>query len=168
MSFIAVGKIVNVHGIKGLVKVKPYLMHGTDLPQFNPLTDKLGKKSFEVSVQGQQGDMLLVSIKGITNRNVAEQFKGMELFAERSKLPTTQNGEFYYCDLMGMNVFENDSLFGQVVKVNNFGAGTILEIKTVSGKVLDFSFSKQTFPVVDTENKRLEIIVPAGMEKVIK
>ena len=168
MSFIAVGKIVNVHGIKGVVKIKPYLTHGKDLPQFNPLTDKLGKKSFEVSVQGQQGDMLLVSIKGITNRNVAEQFKGMELFAERSKLPKTQNGEFYYCDLMGMNVFENDSLFGQVVKVNNFGAGTILEIKTVSGKVLDFSFSKQTFPVVDTENKRLEIVVPAGMEKVVK
>ena len=168
MTRIAVGKIVNVHGIKGLVKVKPYLTHGTDLPQFNPLTDKLGKKSFEVSVQGKQGDMLLVSVKGITSREVAEQFKGMELFADRSKLPQTQSGEFYYCDLEGMNVYENDSLFGQVIKVLDFGAGTILEIKTVAGKVLDFSFSKKTFPVVDTEKKRLEIVVPAGMEKVIK
>ena len=85
MSFIAVGKIVNVHGIKGLVKVKPYLTHATDLPQFNPLTDKLGRKSFDVSVQGQQGDMLLVAIKGITSREIAEQFKGMELFADRNK-----------------------------------------------------------------------------------
>ena len=168
MSFIAVGKIVNVHGIKGLVKIKPYLTHGTDLPQFNPLTDKLGKKSFEVSVQGKQGDMLLASIKGITSREIAEQFKGIELFADRSKLPQTQDGEFYYCDLEGMDVFENDSLFGQVMKVLDFGAGTILEIKTVTGKVLDFSFSKKTFPVVDTEKKRLEIVVPAGMEKVIK
>ena len=67
-----------------------------------------------------------------------------------------------------MYVFKDISLFGQVIKVNNFGAGTILEIKTVGGKVLDFSFSKQTFPVVDTENKRLEIVLPIGMEKVIK
>ena len=168
MSFIAVGKIVNVHGIKGLVKIKPYLMHGTDLPQFNPLTDKLGKKSFEVSIQGKQGDMLLVSIKGITSREIAEQFKGMELFADRSKLPQTHDGEFYYCDLEGMDVYENNTLFGQVTKVLDFGAGTILEIKTVTGKVLDFSFSKKTFPVVDTERKRLEIVVPSGMEKVVK
>ena len=168
MSFIAVGKIVNVHGIKGLVKVKPYLMQGTDLPQFNPLTDKLGKKSFEVSVQGEQGDMLLVAIKGIISREIAEQFKGMELFADRSQLPKLHDGEFYYCDLVGMDVFKDNSLFGQVVKVNNFGAGTILEIKTVSGKVLDFSFSKKTFPVVDTENKHLEIVLPIGMEKVVK
>lgn len=168
MSFIAVGKIVNVHGIKGLVKIKPYLMHGTDLPQFNPLTDKLGKKSFEVSIQGKQGDMLLVSIKGITSREIAEQFKGMELFADRSKLPQTHDGEFYYCDLEGMDVYENNTLFGRVTKVLDFGAGTILEIKTVTGKVLDFSFSKKTFPVVDTERKRLEIVVPSGMEKVVK
>jgi len=168
MSFIAVGKIVNVHGIKGLMKVKPYLTNGADLPQFNPLTDKLGKKSFEVSVQGKQGDMLLVTIKGITSREVAEQFKGLELFAERSKLPATQNGEFYYCDLIGMDVFKKDSLFGQVVKVDNFGAGTILEIKTVGNKILDFSFSKKTFPVVDTEKRRMEIVIPAGMEKVVK
>lgn len=168
MSFIAVGKIVNVHGIKGLVKVKPYLTNGTDLPQFNPLTDKLGKKSFEVAIHGTQGDMLLVSIKGITSREVAEQFKGMELFANRDKLPAPQSGEFYYCDLMEMDVFENGSFFGQVVKVENFGAGTILEIKTGSEKVLDFSFSKKTFPVVDTEKKRLEIVLPSGMEKVIK
>ena len=168
MTLIAVGKIVNVHGIKGVVKIKPYLTHAKNLPQFNPLTDKLGKKSFEVSISGMQGDCLLATLKGITTREVAEQFKGLELFADRSKLPATENDEFYCCDLVGMNVIKEGSEFGKVVSVMNFGAGDILEIKTTKGKQLDFAFSKKTFPRVDIEKKELEIAIPEGMEDVVK
>ncbi len=168
MTLIAVGKIVNVHGIKGVVKIKPYLMHGKNLPQFNPLTDKLGKKSFEVSISGTQGDCLLANLKGITTREVAEQFKGMELFAKRDKLPNTQENEFYCCDLVGMKVLKAGEAFGEVVCVMNFGAGDILEIKTLKGKKVDFAFSKKTFPSVDTEAKELEIVIPEGMEEALK
>ena len=168
MPLIAVGKIVNVHGIKGVVKIKPYLTHGKDLPQFNPLTDKTGKKSFEVAVSGTQGECLLANLKGITTREVAEQFKGLELFADRSKLPATESNEFYCCDLVGMNVVKDGSEFGKVVSVMNFGAGDILEIKTLNGKQLDFAFSKKTFPRVDLEKKELEIVIPEGMEGVAK
>lgn len=169
MSLIAVGKIVNVHGIKGVVKIKPYLVNGKNLPQFNPLTDKLGKKSFEVSVCGTQGECLLVNLKGITSREVAEQFKGLELYADRSKLPDTEkDNEFYCCDLEGMKVVEKGKAFGKVVSVLNFGAGDILEIQTLNGKKLDFAFSKQTFPKIDIKEKVLEIVIPEGMEEVSK
>ena len=168
MTLIAVGKIVNVHGIKGVVKIKPYLTHGKDLPQFNPLTDKQGKKSFEVSISGTQGECLLANLKGITTREVAEQFKGLELYADRSKLPVTESNEFYCCDLVGMKVMKDGTEFGKVVSVMNFGAGDILEIKTMQGKQLDFAFSKKTFPRVDTVKKELEIVIPEGMEGVAK
>ena len=168
MTLIAVGKIVNVHGIKGVVKIKPYLTHGKDLPQFNPLTDKTGKKSFEVSISGTQGECLLANLKGITTREVAEQFKGLELYTDRSKLPTTESNEFYCCDLVGMTVIKDGVEFGKVVSVMNFGAGDILEIKTMKGKQLDFAFSKKTFPRVDTTKKELEIVIPEGMEGVAK
>ena len=168
MTLIAVGKIVNVHGIKGVVKIKPYLTHGKDLPQFNPLTDKMGKKSFEVSISGTQGECLLANLKGITTREVAEQFKGLELYADRSKLPAPESNEFYCCDLVGMTVIKDGAEFGKVVSVMNFGAGDILEIKTMKGKQLDFAFSKKTFPRVDTKKKELEIVIPEGMEEVAK
>ena len=168
MTLIAVGKIVNVHGIKGVVKIKPYLTHGKDLPQFNPLTDKTGKKSFEVSISGTQGECLLANLKGITTREVAEQFKGLELYVDRNKLPKTENNEFYCCDLVGMKVVKAGSEFGKIVSVMNFGAGDILEIKTMNGKQLDFAFSKKTFPRIDTEKKELEIVIPEGMEEVVK
>ena len=168
MSLIAVGKIVNVHGIKGVVKIKPYLVHGKNLPQFNPLTDKTGKKSFEIAVSGIQGECLLANLKGITTREVAEQFKGLELYVDRNKLPATESNEFYCCDLVGMKVIKDAAEFGKVVSVMNFGAGDILEIKTINEKQLDFAFSKKTFPRVDIEKKELDIVIPEGMEGALK
>ena len=120
MTLIAVGKIVNVHGIKGVVKIKPYLMHGKDLPQFNPLTDKTGKKSFEVSISGTQGECLLANLKGITTREVAEQFKGLELYADRSKLPAIENNEFY-CYKININyIFANLNNINKLLTKINF------------------------------------------------
>ncbi len=168
MSLIAVGKIVNVHGIKGVMKVKPYLVNKANFKDLNPFTDKYGKKNFEASIVGQKGDCWLVAIKGITDRTTAENFKGLELYTDRNKLPQTKDNEFYQCDLVGMEVLKDGQVFGQVSKVLNFGAGDILEIKTTENQILDFSFSKKTFPVVDVQKKQIQIVLPEGMEGAVK
>ena len=67
-----------------------------------------------------------------------------------------------------MEVLKDGQIFGQVSKVLNFGAGDILEIKTIKNQILDFSFSKKTFPVVDIQKKQIQIILPEGMEGAVK
>lgn len=166
MTRIAVGKIVNVHGIKGVMKFQPLLSNAQNLSRLNPLSDKENKKHFEMTLVGKKGAFWLVSAKGITDRTTAERFKGMELFADREKLPQTAEGEFYCCDLMGMDVMVQGEIFGRVVNVPNYGAGQILEIKTNSGKTLDFPFSKAVFPKVDIENHQIELVLPDDMKEV--
>ena len=117
-----------------------------------------------MTLVGKKGAFWLVSAKGITDRTTAERFKGMELFADREKLPQTTEGEFYCCDLMGMDVIVNGTVFGRVVNVPNYGAGVILEIKTNSGKTLDFPFSKTVFPKVDIEHHQIKLILPDEMK----
>jgi len=166
MTRIAVGKIVNVHGIKGVMKFQPLLSSAQNLSRLNPLSDKENKKHFEMTLVGKKGAFWLVSAKGITDRTTAERFKGMELFADREKLPKPREGEFYCCDLMGMDVMVNGEIFGRVVNVPNYGAGVILEIKTNSGKTLDFPFSKTVFPKVDIENHQIELVIPDELKEV--
>lgn len=168
MTRIAVGKIVNVHGIKGVMKFQPYLTSAQNLSRLNPLSDKENKKHFEMTLVGKKGAFWLVSAKGIADRTIAERFKGMELFADREKLPQTADGEFYCCDLMGLDVLVNGSSFGRVVNVPNYGAGVILEIKTNEGKLLDFPFSKTVFPKVDIENHQIELVLPDEMKEVLE
>ncbi len=168
MSLIAVGQIVNVHGIKGVMKVKPYLVNACDFSGFNPLTDKDGKKSFVATLVGRQKDCWLVSMKGITDRTTAENFKGMVLYAQRDKLPQTDENEFYHCDLVGLTVCQDNVEFGKVLRVLNYGAGDILQIKTVQGQTLELSFSKVNFPMVDIQNKKIQIILPEDMKERLK
>ena len=168
MSLIAVGQIVNVHGIKGVMKVKPYLVNTPDFKGLNPLTDKDGKKHFEATLVGHQKECWLVAMKGITDRTTAENFKGLELYTKRENLPQTKENEFYHCDLVGLSVYQDDNEFGKVLRVLNYGAGDILQIKTVQGQTLEFSFSKSNFPLVDIANKKIQIVLPEDMKERLK
>ena len=168
MSLIAVGQIVNVHGIKGVMKVKPYLVNMPDFKGLNPLTDKDGKKHFEATLVGHQKGCWLVAMKGITDRTTAENFKGLELYTEREKLPQPQENEFYHCDLVGMAVYQDNIEFGKVLRVLNYGAGDILQIKTIQGKTLELSFTKANFPLVDIANKKIQIVLPEDMKERLK
>ena len=160
MTRIAVGKIVNVHGIKGVMKFQPALTSAQILSRLNPLSDKENKKHFEMTLVGKKGAFWLVSAKGITDRTTAEKFKGMELFADREKFPEIAQDEYYCCDLMGLDVMVNGNVFGKVVNVPDYGAGVILEIKTTAGKILDFPFSKRIFPKVDIAHHQIELVLP--------
>jgi len=163
MSKVCIGQIVNVHGLKGMVKIRPYLTNPMDIGHFGPLTDKDGHRSFDVKPQSPKGDFVLAFIKGVTDRTAAEKMKGQYLYIERNQLPNNQNG-FYYCDLIGMRVLESGKEFGVVENVQNYGAGDILEIKTLKGRVFSFDFSKATFPRVDLSAREMDIVVPKGME----
>ena len=163
MSKVCIGQIVNVHGIKGAVKIRPFLKNPMDIGRFGPLTDREGLQSFTVSAQARKGDFVLASVKGITDRTMAERLKGLNLYIDRSQLPAPTEG-FYYCDLIGMTVLENGKPFGTVLSVQNYGAGDILEVKTVKGRVFAFDFSKATFPRVDVVAHEMDIVLPEGME----
>ena len=120
------------------------------------------------SLVGHQKDCWLVAMKGITDRTTAENFKGLELYTEREKLPKTKENEFYHCDLVGLNVYQNDLEFGKVLRVLNYGAGDILQIKTTKGQTLELSFTKANFPKVDIANKQIQIVLPEDVKERLK
>lgn len=165
-QLVCIGQIVNVHGIKGAVKIRPYLSRPEDIGTFGPLTDKEGHQTIEVQVLSRKGDFVLASIKGIIDRTAAEAFKGLNLYIHRDQLPEDKNA-FYYCDLIGMTVLENGHLFGTVVSVQNYGAGDVIEVKTTHGRTFAFDFSKATFPRVDVAARQMDIVMPKGMEEVV-
>lgn len=166
-QLVCVGQIVNVHGVKGMVKIRPYLKDPMGIGALGPLSDKSGKYVFDVKAAHLKNGFIVARIKGIEDRTAAERLKGVELYVAQSSLPKAQTNEFYYSDLIGLRVLENNQEVGQVVSVQNYGAGDILEIKTKAGKIIPLPFSKQTFPLVDIEKRMIILNTPIGMEKVV-
>lgn len=166
-KLVCVGQIINVHGIKGMVKIKPYLTNPMDIDSFGPLTDKNEKKVFHLKAQSQKQGIVLARVDGVNDRTSAELIKGTMLYVSRDKLPQEDDAEFYYIDLVGLTVLENNQKFGVVESVENFGAGDIINVRLNNGKVFPFDFSDSTFPVVNVNEGFMEIVLPDGIKEVL-
>jgi 16S rRNA processing protein RimM len=99
---------------------------------------------------------------GIADRTAAETLKGVELYVERARLPEPDEDEWYYADLIGLAAIspEGETL-GEVIAVQNFGAGDLLEIRPAAGgRTLLVPFVKAAVPVVDMKARRVVVNMP--------
>ena len=157
---ITLGVITSVHGVRGQVKIRSFTEYPEDLIAYGDLQNQAGR-IFKVTITGQNQDVLIASIEGITDRDQAEKLKTIELCVPRSALPAPDEDEYYYEDLVGLNVIdEQGNLFGEVTAINNFGAGDIIYIKTADGKDELFQFNKATFPKIDFASGNITIVPP--------
>lgn len=88
--------------------------------------------------------------------------KGTELFVPRSAFPDPEEDDFYYSDLVGLDVKSTDGKrIGKIIGVEDFGAGTILEIQPVKSAENQNSFyhpfTKIAVPKVDIKAGRVVI-----------
>lgn len=155
---VCVGMITTVHGVRGNVKVKSFTQNAEDFVSFGELQDALGKRSFKMKIVGESKDQFLVSIDGIKDRTEAEALRGTKLFIDRDLLPETEENEFYYTDLIGLDVKTSEgNVLGKVKAVFNFGAGDMLEIENM----MDFiPFSNACVPEVNMKEGFLIIKLP--------
>lgn len=146
------------HGIKGEVRVKTFTGDPTALADYGPLFDSQGR-AFEILDIRPQGNVVVVRLKGVGDRNAAEALNGTELFVERGSLSDQlEDEEFYHADLVGMDVVdERGDGIGRVSAVQNYGAGDILEIKGPGLNGVLVPFTKAAVPVVDVAMRTIRI-----------
>lgn len=159
---VLLGHITGVHGIRGDVMVKTYTTDPASIAGYGPLTDAAGGNPLALSVVRVTDKGIVARVKGVTDRNAAEALRGRELFVARAKLPKASDTEYYHADLIGLAALTEDGQpFGEVIAVQNFGAGDLLEIRIGGGKDSEFiPFTNACVPAVDIAAGSLTIIPP--------
>lgn len=160
---IVLGAITNAHGIKGDVTIKPFGKTPETLMDYGPLTDITGKHTFTIlSLRHSKKDLYVARIKELTDRNMAESAKATNLYIELSKLPEPDEDEFYYHDLLDLEVrLASGETYGTVKAVEDFGAGDLIEILPQnSQKTVYFSFTKEVIPVVNIKEGYITLAPP--------
>ena len=62
------------------------------------------------------------------NRNDAEELKNQKIFSFKEKFPPTKPNEYFVNDLISCEIIhKNGTSIGNVISVDNFGAGDLLE-----------------------------------------
>ncbi|MBI1208429.1 MAG: 16S rRNA processing protein RimM [Azospirillum sp.] len=160
-GLVCVGRIIGVHGVRGAVKLKSYTEAPEAVVEYGPLSDRLGRRHFTISLLSRIKEHWLARIDGIDDRDTALALRGTDLFVERSALPEPAEDEYYHTDLIGLRAETLDGkLLGKVTAVHDFGAGTMIEIIGADAPPLLVPFTGKAVPVVDVAGGRIAIDPP--------
>ncbi len=128
---ICIGKITATHGVKGLVKIRPYCEDMSLLEGKLYISDDLADSaSLNIALKNPMGKYILASIEGITSPEDAKKHKH-SLYVPREALPKIEDkNQFYIEDLIGLDAKTHihGNTIGTILRVDNFGAGDLLEI----------------------------------------
>ncbi len=170
---ITIAKILSAHGVKGQVKIMSFTEIAEDIKNYPEIFDKNGNKleiKITSKVQGKNKDIFIANISDINDRDKAENLRDSELFIKKSQLEEVEEDEFYYADLIGLDVVNNENIkIGRIINMLDYGAGAIAEIEfnklaKQKEEVQMFSFYDKIFPEVNLEEGFVKIILPEFAE----
>lgn len=157
---ILLGQFGRPHGVRGLVRVQSFTADPADIASYGPVSDEAGTRTFRLRVV-QPGEMPVVAVEGVSDREAAAKLTGTRLYVARDRLPAPEADEFYHADLIGLAVEDGSGQrLGTVASVNDHGAGAFLEIETGAQPLL-LPFTRAAVPVVDLAGGRVVIVPPA-------
>ena len=131
------GRVVAPYGIYGWLKVQP---HTEDLDGLLDYPDwwlgredglrKTPWQSYALETAKIHNDVLVVKLKGVDDRDAALRCKGLHVAVPRESLPEADEGEYYWSDLIGLSVTNQQGvLLGLVVELFETGANDVLVVK---------------------------------------
>jgi 16S rRNA processing protein RimM len=152
-KLVVIGKIVAAHGIQGQVKIKVFIENPLDINKYGPVQNGDGSSFFQIKPLHAKGDVVVVSLKSVTDRNQAEALRGTELYVGRENFPELDDNTFYNEDLIGLEVHNSTGKsVGIIISVQNFGAGDLLEIQDPETfQAIFVPFRDEAVPTVDLE-----------------
>ncbi|MFC4667621.1 ribosome maturation factor RimM [Seohaeicola nanhaiensis] len=164
-DLICVGAIAGGFGVQGEVRLKSFCTTPEDIAAYAPLTTEDGTRSFTVTLTRPIPTGFAARLGGILTKEQADALKGLRLYAPRDRLPSLPDDEFYHADLIGLQVFDTGGApLGEVIAVQNHGAGDLLEIRRGKGQesVL-LPFTQAIVPTVDIAAGRIIADPPEGL-----
>ena len=160
---IEVGRIMGAWGIKGGLKLKafaadpqalfstkrwyiepgeargPLLLKPVSRPAPNTASAglPLRPRLLKVVQAREQGDSVVATVQDIEDRDAAQALAGWRVFVPRTSFPTPAEGEFYWVDLIGLDVVNREGVpLGTVTGLLETGPHCVLQLQAPEGDTL--------------------------------
>ena len=141
---VEVGRIVDAWGVKGWIKVQPFAADPQALfssrrwflkpPEGVPSAKRPGAAAevppiLSVVQAKAHGDVVVAQVRDIDDRSGAESLRGGRIFVSRASFPTAEPDEYYWVDLIGLDVVNvQGERLGIVTGLLDTGPHSVLRI----------------------------------------
>ena len=124
LQFIEAGEIVTTHGVRGEVKVLPWLDSAEDLCDFDRC--RIGGKEYAIDNCRVQKTCNLVKLSGIDTMEPAQAMRGkvVELYRE-----DIDDEEIFAAELIGVEVYADGQCIGKISDVMDYPGNSVYVVK---------------------------------------
>ncbi|RAP40854.1 ribosome maturation factor RimM [Rhodovulum viride] len=165
---VCVGAISGSFGVRGEVRLKSFCADPAAIADYAPLYSEDGAKSFDLEITRAVKEGFAARLTGVATKEEADALKGLRLYADRDRLPSLPDDEFYHADLIGLTVVDpGGKVLGTVHAVFDHGAGDLIEVRGPGLKATVLvPFTYAIVPTVDLEAGRMVVDPPDGLFEV--
>jgi 16S rRNA processing protein RimM len=157
--YVVVGRIAGLFGVKGWVKIHSYTDPIENILDYLPWHTNFDDGWREIPlVRGQtHGKGIIAELEGYTDPDISRKLVGAEISIRRSQLPESEDGGYYWVDLMGLTAISaGGAKLGVVTDMVHTGANSVLVVK--GGKEHLIPFVRNVF-VLEVDVARGQIIL---------
>ena len=169
MNYFNVGKIVNTQGLQGELRVlsvtdfaEERFKKGSKLSIFND------KNQFVIEVEiashRKQKNFDIVKFKGLYHINDVEKYKGCSLKVAEEDLSELDEDEFYYHEIIGLAVYEDNQLIGHIKEILQPGANDVWVVERKGKRDLLLPYIPPVILKVDVLNGRVDVDIMEGLD----
>ncbi|WP_438955075.1 ribosome maturation factor RimM [Cognatiyoonia sp.] len=162
---IVVGSLGGAFGVQGEVRLKSFCADPGAIADYTPLFTEDGRQFVQLVLTGQQKNGFTARLDGVVTKEDADALRNTKLYADRSQMPSLPDDEYYYSDLIGLDVLDTGGKsLGTVKNVMDHGAGDLLEILVPGAPdTVLLPFTQAAVPTVDLASGRLIADPPEGL-----
>ena len=129
---VVMGRVRAPHGLKGWIKIQPFTQELEGLLNYPEwwLGGEGQWQQHRISESAVHGSMVVARLEGFTDRDAAAGLRGRDVAVPRTAMPENREGEFYWNDLLGIEVAQrNSAKLGLVTRILETGANTVLVVQ---------------------------------------
>ncbi len=167
-SRVLLGKVVAAHGIRGGLRVRyfgdapDHLSPNTDLQLcFSDGSVQIHKVNKVVPGKAREVRLFL---NGVSDRNVAESYRGAEIFISRQETKALPEGEFYWYELVQCEVVtDSGRVVGRVRELWEAGSQDLLVVESDTGEEILLPTHEAIVPEINLKEKRITVVDFPGL-----
>ena len=166
MKNLEIGQIVNTFGIKGIVKVNPWVNDVMRFEKLKKVYIKIRKslKELEIEEVKYHKNQVLLKFKGIETVEQAEILRNAIIEIDRKDAIPLEEGEYFIADLLESEVYTDEGeKLGILEDIFNTGSNDIYVVKNELGKSILLPRIKDVFKKIDVENKKIIVHLIEGL-----
>lgn len=157
LPFIEAGEIVNTHGVRGEIKMLPWLDSPEDMRGFTRC--RIGGKDYAITACRVQNTCDLLKLEGVDTMEAAQALRGKTVTLYREDM---DEDVIFAGDLIGMEVFSQAEKIGELTQVLDYPGNQVYVVKGEKEYLLPAV--KEFILSTDLDGNRMEVKLLEGME----